>query len=71
MNKQDVIDLLGEPDRIMRGPMMTSKHWFCPTCAKLHTFATPVRPPAPCECGGIIFEKRSEAKTKGDDNAKG
>jgi len=59
MNKQDVINLMGEPDRIMRGPMMTSTHWFCLTCAKVHISAMPVNPPSPCECGSPIFEKRS------------
>lgn len=60
MDKSDVIAKLGEPDRILsRGQGMVSRAWFCPKCCKLHTFAEPVRPPAPCECGGIAFEKRS------------
>jgi len=61
MNRDDVIAAMGEPDRILpRGRLgMVSTAWFCPTCCKLHTFPEPVRPPAPCECGGIAFEKRS------------
>ncbi len=60
MDKQDVINILGEPDRITRNPMMVSGNWFCPNCGKLHVFVVPVPPPAPCKhCGGIIFEKRS------------
>jgi hypothetical protein len=58
MDQRDVIALLGEPDRITRGRGMVSTKWFCSTCAKTHTFPEPVRPPAPCECGGISFEKR-------------
>lgn len=59
MDQRDVVALLGEPDRILpRGRMMVSAKWFCSTCAKLHTFPEPVRAPAPCECGGIAFEKR-------------
>ena len=61
MNKGDVIAALGEPNRILpRGSRgMVSAAWFCSTCCKLHTFPEPVRPPAPCECGGIAFEKRA------------
>ncbi len=59
MTEQDVIDLLGEPDAVMpAGRGMTSAAWLCSTCKRLHEFDTPVRPPAPCECGGIAFEKR-------------
>jgi hypothetical protein len=59
--KAEVLALLGEPDRIHpagTGPRMVSTHWFCSSCAKLHVSAQPVRPPSPCECGGICFEKR-------------
>lgn len=62
MDRDDVIAVLGEPDRILpRGASgMVSRAWFCSTCCKLHTFAEPVRPPSPCDdCGGIFFEKRS------------
>lgn len=59
MNESDVIAMLGEPDQILpRGRGMVSRAWFCSTCCKLHTFAEPVAAPAPCECGGIFFEKR-------------
>lgn len=59
MNDSDVIALLGEPDRILPpGKGMVSRSWSCTTCRKLHQFPEPVRPPAPCECGGIAFEKR-------------
>ena len=60
--KEEVIALLGEPDRIYppgTAPRMLSTHWFCCGCAKLHTFCEPVKCPAPCECGGICFEKRA------------
>lgn len=62
MDKPDIIAILGEPDLIF--PTGTpdgrmSRAWFCATCAKLHTFAEPVRSPSPCDCcGGIFFEKR-------------
>lgn len=46
------------PAQPARSPMMSAK-WFCCGCAKLHELPEPVRPPAPCECGGIAFEKRS------------
>lgn len=60
MNRADVIEKLGVPDLILPpGKGMVSFKWFCSTCCKLHTFETPVRVPAPCECGGISFEKRS------------
>lgn len=60
MDKSELLARLGEPDRILpRGRGMVSTAWFCSTCCKLHTFSEPVRIPAPCECGGIAFEKRS------------
>lgn len=47
MNKDDVIALLGEPDRILpRGTGMVSRAWSCSTCRKLHQFPEPVGPPA-------------------------
>lgn len=57
MYKADVVAMLGDPDRILpRGHGMLSRVWCCAICRKLYTFAKPVRPPAPCECGGIAFE---------------
>lgn len=59
MDKTDVLAMLGEPDRIVpRGFGIKGRAWFCSTCCKLHTFPEPVGIPAPCECGGITFEKR-------------
>lgn len=64
MDKREVLERLGEPDRILPpGKGMVSTAWLCSNCCKLHTFPEPVRPPAPCECGGIAFEKRSEGKS--------
>jgi hypothetical protein len=60
MNKADVLRILSEPDRILpRGMGMVSRAWSCSTCRKLHQFPEPVGAPAPCECGGIAFEKRA------------
>jgi hypothetical protein len=60
LNKSELLTRLGKPDRILlRGQGMVSRAWFCSNCAKVHTFTQPVRVPAPCECGGIAFEKRS------------
>jgi hypothetical protein len=68
--KAEVLALLGEPDRIYppgMGPRMLSTYWFCCGCAKLHTFPEPVECPAPCECGGITFEKRKAPSADGGD----
>jgi len=60
MNEQDVVERLGEPDVVvLASRMMTSAAWLCSTCKKLHEFDSPVRPPAPCACGGVFFEKRT------------
>lgn len=55
MNEDDIRRILGEPDRI-GGKPMTSSAWRCMRCGKVHTSATPIRPPSPCECGSIAFE---------------
>jgi hypothetical protein len=63
MNKADVVALLGEPTRMYRagvGPRMLSNVWLCAVCYKLHSFPEPVEPPAPCQCGSIAFEKKSD-----------
>lgn len=58
MNKRDVIEALGQPDRILpAGKGMTSLRWKCGKCKKISDFPQPVRPPAPCVCGSIFFEK--------------
>lgn len=59
MNKLDVIDKLGMPDKIIpRSQMMRSAAWLCSTCGRVHRSDEPVPPPAPCtECKGIFFEK--------------
>jgi acetone carboxylase gamma subunit len=58
MNEHDVINQLGEPDAVLpASQMMTSTGWLCSNCKTLHEFDAPVRPPAPCRCGGIAFEK--------------
>ena len=63
LNEQDVIDRLGEPDAIIPSRLgMTSSAWLCSTCKRLHEFETPVRPPTPCGCGGIAFEKRARVQ---------
>jgi hypothetical protein len=60
MDEQDVVDRLGEPDAVLSaGRGMTSVAWLCSGCKRLHEFDTPVRPPAPCECGGIAFVRRA------------
>lgn len=61
MNEQDVIDRLGEPDKVLPpGSGMMSAAWLCSKCKKLHEFDEPVRPPAPCDCGSVFFEKRAK-----------
>ena len=63
MNEQDVIERLGEPDAVLPpGRGMTSTAWLCSACKRLHEFDAPVRPPAPCGCGGIAFEKRARVQ---------
>ncbi len=63
MNEQDVIDRLGEPDAVLPpGRGMTSTAWLCIACKRLHEFDEPVRPPAPCGCGCIAFEKRARTQ---------
>lgn len=58
MKKEDVIGRLGEPDKILSlSEGMRSAAWRCSTCGKVFEFQSPVRPPAPCYCGGIAFEK--------------
>ena len=62
MTEQDVIDRLGEPDAVVPARLgMTSAAWLCSQCKKLHEFDAPVRPPAPCACGSVFFEKRARA----------
>jgi hypothetical protein len=59
--KAEVLAMFGEPDKIYppgTRPPMLSTSWYCCSCAKVHTFPEPVKCPAPCECGGIAFEKR-------------
>lgn len=63
MTEQDVVDLLGEPDAVLpAGSGMTSTAWLCSACNRLHEFDEPIRPPAPCDCGGIAFEKRNRVE---------
>lgn len=64
MNTADVIRLLGEPDEILHvgNDRMKSRAWFCNACAKIHTFTEPVAIPAPCDCGGICFERRAHTQ---------
>lgn len=63
LNEQDVIDRLGEPDAVLPARLgMTSAAWLCSACKRLHEFDAPVRPPAPCGCGGIAFEKRARTQ---------
>lgn len=63
MTEQDVIDRLGEPDEIIQAGMgMKSAAWLCSNCKTLHQFDEAVRPPAPCSCGGICFEKRARTE---------
>ncbi len=58
MDKQDVIDRLGEPDKVLPpGGGMRSVAWRCSTCKVTRQFDAPVRPPAPCGCGSVFFEK--------------
>jgi hypothetical protein len=60
MTEQDVIKKLGEPDVVLpTSRMMTSAAWLCSQCKMLHEFNEPVRPPAPCRCGGICFVKKA------------
>lgn len=62
VDEVQITALLGKPDKILRrGEGMQSRVWFCYTCAKTHRFSEPVIIPAPCECGGIGFEKREAA----------
>ena len=64
MNEDDVIDLLGEPDRVLpAGGGMTSNAWECLKCSTLTTYDTLVKIPAPCSvCGGISFLKRARTQ---------
>jgi hypothetical protein len=63
MDEQDVIDRLGEPDRVLPvSRMMTSAAWMCGQCKVVREFDEPVRPPAPCGCGSVFFEKRSRVQ---------
>lgn len=59
MNKEDVLDRLGEPDKVLKSGGMVSTDWMCSKCNHLHSFDTPVRPPAPCACGSIFFSKKA------------
>ncbi len=36
---------------------MQSTGWKCSSCGKFWAYSVPVKPPAPCECGGIAFEQ--------------
>jgi len=63
VTEQDVVARLGEPDAVLPASrMMTSTAWLCSQCKTLHEFDAPVRPPAPCHCGGIAFEKRKRSE---------
>ena len=54
----NVVERLGEPDAIIpRRLMMTSVRWKCSKCLLVLDFDIPVKPPAPCQCGGIAFSK--------------
>lgn len=62
MNKTEVVELLGNPDVVLpRLAGMVSDAWLCSTCCKVHRSAAPIRPPSPCECGGVFFEKHEDA----------
>ena len=56
LTEADIIAIFGPPDATTE--RMLSTQWLCSQCGKLHVFDEPVRPPAPCECGGIAFESR-------------
>lgn len=59
MNHGNVIKWLGEPDAVLPAKLgMNSNAWLCSHCGQLHEFDAPVRPPAPCICGSVFFEKR-------------
>jgi hypothetical protein len=59
MTEHDVIDRLGEPDKVLPpGGGMRSTAWRCSACKVTLHFDAPVRPPAPCGgCGSVFFEK--------------
>lgn len=59
-NEKDLIYIVGEPDNILpAGGGMMSAAWLCSMCLVLYEFNVPVRPPAPCDCGSVFFEKRA------------
>lgn len=59
MDERDIIAALGPPDAILPARLgMVSTEWLCSQCCKLYVFDKPVRPPAPCECGGLAFERK-------------
>jgi hypothetical protein len=66
MNEHDVIRLVGRfPDRILNrqsGLRIKSLQWQCSGCGYIVASPTPVVNPAPCVCGGIMFEPVNEGK---------
>jgi hypothetical protein len=58
MDKRDVIERLGRPDRIIgRKERMRSRAWVCSNCREVVARPDPIPVPAPCvRCGGIAFE---------------
>jgi hypothetical protein len=59
MNEWDVIEQMGRlPYKILlKGGKMVSKVWKCSNCKIVTTNEAEIRPPAPCVCGSIFFEK--------------
>jgi len=52
---------LGEPDKILASGGMISNAWVCSSCKKRHESTDEIRPPSPCGCGSIFFEKGKRA----------
>jgi len=66
--RADVLREFGEPDRILKpNEGMKSVRWRCMSCGKVYQFGAPMRVPAPCECGGIMFEKQDAHHLTPDD----
>ncbi|MEK5416330.1 hypothetical protein [Paenibacillus sp. FSL L8-0708] len=70
MNEWDVITHMGRlPDKIiLNGGGMKSKSWKCSKCETVHESEVKIRPPSPCKCGSIFFEKLSTPAPKEDND---
>lgn len=64
MNEWEAIEKMGRlPDNIiLKGGGMKSKSWKCSKCLSIHNSEVEVRPPSPCSCGSIFFEKLEEVE---------